>query len=106
MKLGKSSIEMLPEVLLIVQAVLRCIVLASFKLRPDSSLKKGPAGLKKLIAAGLRKGSGWHYFGKRNIMTENKVYPELIRDKAWFGKIGDILAEWYVKPDTRVTRHH
>ncbi len=45
------------EVLLIALAVLRCIVLASFELRPESSFKKGHAGLKKLFAAGQRMGS-------------------------------------------------
>jgi lipid A disaccharide synthetase len=36
-----------------------------------------------------------------NIIADNNVYPELIGGEAWFGKIADSLAEWYIKPDTR-----
>lgn len=36
-----------------------------------------------------------------NIIADNNIYPELIGGEAWFGKIADTLAEWYVKPDIR-----
>lgn len=41
------------------------------------------------------------WWNDMNIIADNNVYPELIGGEAWFGKIGDTLAEWYVKPDTR-----
>ena len=36
-----------------------------------------------------------------NIIADNNIYPELIGGEAWYGKICDTLAEWYVKPETR-----
>lgn len=36
-----------------------------------------------------------------NIIADRNVYPELIGGEAWYGKIADTLAEWYVKPDQR-----
>ena len=36
-----------------------------------------------------------------NIIADRGVYPEMIGGEAWFGKIADTLAEWYIKPDTR-----
>jgi lipid A disaccharide synthetase len=36
-----------------------------------------------------------------NIIADNNIYPELIGGEAWFGKITDTLAEWYVKPEVR-----
>jgi hypothetical protein len=36
-----------------------------------------------------------------NIIADCNVYPELIGGEAWFGKIADSLAEWYVKPESR-----
>ena len=41
------------------------------------------------------------WWNDMNIIADNNVYPELIGGEAWFGKIADTLAEWYVKPDTR-----
>ena len=43
------------------------------------------------------------WWNDMNIIADNNVYPELIGGEAWFGKIADTLAEWYVKPDTRYT---
>jgi len=36
-----------------------------------------------------------------NIIADNNIYPELIGGEAWYGKICDTLAEWYVKPESR-----
>ena len=36
-----------------------------------------------------------------NIIADNNIYPELIGGEAWFGKVADTLAEWYVKPEIR-----
>ena len=36
-----------------------------------------------------------------NILADRNIYPELIGGEAWWGKITDSLAEWYVKPETR-----
>ena len=36
-----------------------------------------------------------------NIISDNNVYPEMIGGEAWYGKIADTLAEWYVRPDVR-----
>jgi len=36
-----------------------------------------------------------------NIIADNNIYPELIGGEAWFGKIADSIADWYLKPDTR-----
>lgn len=36
-----------------------------------------------------------------NIIADNNIYPELIGGEAWFGKIADTIAEWYVKPEIR-----
>lgn len=36
-----------------------------------------------------------------NIIADNNVYPEIIGGEAWFGKIADTLAQWYITPDTR-----
>ncbi len=36
-----------------------------------------------------------------NLIADRDIYPELIGGQAWFGKITDTLAEWYVKPGTR-----
>lgn len=36
-----------------------------------------------------------------NIIADCNIYPELIGGEAWFGKIADTIAEWYVKPETR-----
>jgi hypothetical protein len=36
-----------------------------------------------------------------NIIADCNVYPELIGGEAWYGKIADSLAEWYVKPEAR-----
>ena len=36
-----------------------------------------------------------------NIIADNNIYPELIGGEAWYGKICDTLAEWYVKPEVR-----
>ena len=35
------------------------------------------------------------------IIADNNIYPELIGGEAWWGKICDTLAEWYVRPDIR-----
>lgn len=36
-----------------------------------------------------------------NIIADKNIYPELIGGEAWYGKICDTLAEWYVKPEVR-----
>lgn len=36
-----------------------------------------------------------------NLIADNNIYPELIGGEAWYGKICDSLAEWYVRPDIR-----
>ena len=36
-----------------------------------------------------------------NILADNNIYPELIGGEAWWGKICDSLAQWYVKPEIR-----
>ena len=36
-----------------------------------------------------------------NIIADNNVYPEVIGGEAWYGKIADTLAQWYVNPDVR-----
>ena len=36
-----------------------------------------------------------------NIIADCNVYPELFGGEAWYGKIADSLAEWYVKPESR-----
>jgi len=41
------------------------------------------------------------WWNNMNIIADNNIYPELIGGEAWFGKIADTLAEWYVKTDTR-----
>lgn len=39
------------------------------------------------------------WWNDMNIIADRNVYPEIIGGEAWFGKIADTLAEWYVKPD-------
>ena len=41
------------------------------------------------------------WWNDMNIIADRAVYPEVIGGEAWFGKVADTLAEWYVKPDTR-----
>ena len=41
------------------------------------------------------------WWNSMNIIADNNIYPELIGGEAWYGKICDSLAEWYVKPDSR-----
>jgi lipid A disaccharide synthetase len=41
------------------------------------------------------------WWNQMNIIADNNIHPELIGGEAWFGKICDTLAEWYVKPETR-----
>ena len=41
------------------------------------------------------------WWNQMNIIADNNVYPELIGGEAWYGKIADSLAEWYVKPEAR-----
>lgn len=41
------------------------------------------------------------WWNQMNIIADCNVYPELIGGEAWFGKIADSLAEWYVKPEKR-----
>lgn len=36
-----------------------------------------------------------------NILAGNSVIPERVGGEAWYGKIADMLAETYVRPDTR-----
>ena len=36
-----------------------------------------------------------------NIIADKDIYPELIGGQAWFGKIADSLAQWYITPRTR-----
>ena len=41
------------------------------------------------------------WWNDMNIIADNNVYPEIIGGEAWFGKIADTLAQWYISPDTR-----
>lgn len=41
------------------------------------------------------------WWNDMNIIANRNVVPELIGGEAWFGKVADTLAEWYVKPDHR-----
>ena len=41
------------------------------------------------------------WWNDMNIIADRGVYPEIIGGEAWFGKIADTLADWYIKPDTR-----
>lgn len=41
------------------------------------------------------------FWSDMNIIADNTVYPEMIGNEVWFGKIADTLAQWYVKPDVR-----
>jgi lipid A disaccharide synthetase len=41
------------------------------------------------------------WWNNMNVIADNNIYPELIGGEAWFGKIADTLAQWYVKPETR-----
>lgn len=41
------------------------------------------------------------WWNDMNIIADNNVYPEVIGGEAWYGKIADTMAEWYLKPDTR-----
>jgi lipid A disaccharide synthetase len=41
------------------------------------------------------------YWNDMNILADNNINPELIGGEAWYGKICDTLAEWYVKPEIR-----
>ena len=41
------------------------------------------------------------WWNDMNIIADNNVYPEMIGGEAWFGKIADTLATWYLNPDTR-----
>eukprot|EP00347_Sterkiella_histriomuscorum_P003435 403364304 len=41
------------------------------------------------------------WWNQMNIIADNNIYPELIGGEAWYGKICDTLAEWYVKPEVR-----
>lgn len=48
----------------------------------------------------------WNDFFNRNwcdinIYANRKVYPEYIGGEAWYGKITDTMAEWYLRPETR-----
>jgi len=43
------------------------------------------------------------WWNDMNIIADNNVYPELIGGEAWYGKIADTMAEWYIKPDMRYT---
>lgn len=41
------------------------------------------------------------WWNDMNIIADNGINPELIGGEAWFGKIADSLAGWYLNPDTR-----
>lgn len=41
------------------------------------------------------------WWNNMNIIADNNIYPELIGGEAWYGKICDTLAEWYIKPEMR-----
>lgn len=41
------------------------------------------------------------WWNNMNIIADNNIYPELIGGEAWYGKICDTLAEWYIKPEIR-----
>ena len=43
------------------------------------------------------------WWNDMNIIADRDVYPELIGGEAWYGKIADTLAQWYLDPDTRYT---
>ncbi len=36
-----------------------------------------------------------------NLIADKDIYPELIGGQAWFGKVTDSLAQWYLTPQTR-----
>lgn len=42
-----------------------------------------------------------HWWNEMNIIADNNIHPELIGGEAWFGKICDSLAEWFIKPEIR-----
>jgi lipid A disaccharide synthetase len=41
------------------------------------------------------------WWNQMNIIADNNIHAELIGGEAWYGKIADSLAEWYVKPESR-----
>ena len=41
------------------------------------------------------------FWNDMNIHANRKVFPEYIGGEAWYGKITDTMAEWYLAPDTR-----
>ena len=63
--------------------------------------------LPTLILADMRMHHQWYHdlfnrwLNQINILADRNIYPELIGGEAWWGKITDSLAEWYVKPETR-----
>lgn len=63
--------------------------------------------LPTLILAQMRMHHQWYHdlfnrwLNNMNILADNNIYPELIGGEAWYGKICDSLAEWFVKPEVR-----
>ena len=63
--------------------------------------------LPTMVLANLRMHHQWfsdlynRWWTPINIIADNNIYPEIIGGEAWFGKIADTLAEWYVRPETR-----
>jgi lipid A disaccharide synthetase len=41
------------------------------------------------------------WWNDMNIIADKNIYPELQGGEAWWGKIADTLATWYVNPETR-----
>ena len=41
------------------------------------------------------------WWNKMLLIADKAIYPELIATQAWYGKICDTLAEWYLNPPTR-----
>lgn len=63
--------------------------------------------LPTMILINMRMHHQWYHdlynrwWNNLNITADNNIYPELFGGEAWYGKICDTLAEWYVKPEIR-----
>jgi lipid A disaccharide synthetase len=38
------------------------------------------------------------WLSNMNLIADKDIFPELLGGQAWFGKITDTLASWYLKP--------
>lgn len=41
------------------------------------------------------------FWNEMNVNANNMLWPEVIGGEVWEGRIAEMIAEWYVKPDTR-----